>query len=72
MKKLVYIAVGILVDLPGSSYEGDTGPEKESLAEMVARLQREQQGHDAQDPAFLFPGVTIQMLAAYREYPERN
>jgi hypothetical protein len=61
----------------GMTFHGDenrspsNGPQLDPLAELTERLKEEMRSGRNHDRIIL-PGVTIRMLAFYRECPDRN
>lgn len=67
MKKFIALAVRATVHLPIDREH------HHPLEELAARMRREmEQGRDVDVASMLLPGVTVEMAAFYREFPDGN
>jgi len=73
MKKLLCVAVGIMIDIPDDDSAVCAPLVNDPLDELAARLRHEAcYGRDRTGPDGRLPDVTVWMAAAYQECPERN
>ena len=68
MKRILCIAVGIMVEFPDDTIGVCAPLPKSPLEELAERLRREQCcGRDRREPSITRPSVNAQVAGAYRE-----
>ena len=73
MKMVLCAALAVAIDIPDDDLAVGGPSVKGRLEELAARLRREAcYGRDCRESDFTFPGVTVGMVAAFHECPERN
>jgi hypothetical protein len=73
MKRILYVAIGVVVDFPDDAVYVDVPVSNGPLEELAARLQDEAcHGRHYCPQRSTLPDVTVWMAAAYRECPNRN
>jgi len=73
MKKVLCVAVGMMMDFPDDTTDVRAPLPKSPLDELAARLRREAcHGRGHSNPDHTLPNVTAWMAAAFQECPDRN
>ena len=73
MKRIVCVAVGIVMDLPDDESTVSVPLPTNPMDELAARLRSETpSGREKSRPDFTMPGVTAWMGTAFRDSPDRN
>lgn len=73
MRKILCLAVGIIIDIPDDDSAVRAPLANGPLDELAARLRGEAcHGRNSKVPDFTLPDVTAWMAAAYQECSDRN
>ena len=73
MQMVLYAVLAVAIDIPDDDLAVGGPLARGPLEELAARLRREACcGRDCREFDFTLPGVTVGMVAAFHECPERN